>query len=61
MGALAAAEAVRIVTGTGASYADRLLVIDTFDGRHRSVSSGRRPHCRTCAGAPGSALGSMAS
>jgi len=61
VGALAAAEAVRIVTGTGSSYADRLLVIDAFDGRHRSVSIGRRPHCRTCGGAPRRALGSMAS
>jgi len=60
-GTLAAAEVVRIVTGMGASYADRLLVIDTLDGRHRSVPIGRRPHCRTCAGAPTRALGSMAS
>jgi molybdopterin/thiamine biosynthesis adenylyltransferase len=60
-GALAAAEAVRIVTGTGASYADRLLVIDTFGGGHRSVPIGRRPHCRTCGSAPRNALGSMAS
>ena len=60
-GALAAAECVRIVTGAGGSYADRLLVIDTLDGRHRSVPIGRRPHCRSCAGAPSRALGSMAS
>jgi molybdopterin/thiamine biosynthesis adenylyltransferase len=61
VGALAAAESVRVVTGTGASYANRLLVIDTLDGRHRSVSMGRRPHCRTCGGALRRALGSMAS
>jgi molybdopterin/thiamine biosynthesis adenylyltransferase len=61
VGALAAAEAVRIVTGTGASYANRLLVIDTLDGRHRRVSVGRRPDCRTCGGALRRALGSMAS
>ena len=60
-GALAAAEAVRLLTGAGASYADRLLVIDTLGGRHRSVPIGRRPHCRTCGGAPSRALGSMAS
>jgi len=60
-GALAAAEAVRIVAGSGASYADRLLVIDTAGGRHRSVAIGRRPHCRSCDSAPSRALGSMAS
>jgi adenylyltransferase/sulfurtransferase len=59
-GALVAAEAVRIVTGTGASYADRLLVIDTLGGRHRAVPIARRPHCPTCGSAP-RALGSMAS
>ena len=61
VGALAAAEALRVVIGTAASYADRLLVIDTFDGRHRSVPIGRRPHCRSCGSAPVRALGSMAS
>lgn len=60
-GALAAAEAVRIVTGAGPGYADRLLVIDTFGGRHRSVPIARRPFCRTCASAPSRALGSIAS
>jgi adenylyltransferase/sulfurtransferase len=60
-GALAAAEAVRIVGGAGASYAGRLLVIDTSGGRHRSVPIGRRPHCRTCDSAPSRAPGSMAS
>src|SRR6185295_5947222 len=47
-GALAAAEAVRVVCGTRASYADRLLVIDSWSGRHRSVPLARRPRCRTC-------------
>ena len=58
-GALAAAEAVRIVAGGGASYAGRMLAIDTSGGRHRSVPIGRRPHCRSCDSAPSRALGSM--
>jgi molybdopterin/thiamine biosynthesis adenylyltransferase len=60
-GALAAAEAVRLVTGESAGYAGRLLVIDAWGGRHRSVALGRRPHCRTCGSAPRRALGSIAS
>jgi molybdopterin/thiamine biosynthesis adenylyltransferase len=60
-GALAAAEAVRLVTGERPGYAGRLLVIDAFGGHHRSVPLGRRPHCRTCGSAPGRALGSIAS
>ena len=60
-GALAAAEAVRLVTGEDAAYAGRLLVIDTLGGRHRSVPLGRRPRCRTCESAPRRALGSIAS
>jgi molybdopterin/thiamine biosynthesis adenylyltransferase len=60
-GALAAAEAVRLITGERAGYAGRLLVIDAFGGHHRSVPLGRRPHCRTCGSAPGRALGSIAS
>lgn len=60
-GALAAAEAARIVAGNGASYADRLLVIDMAGGRHRSVPIARRPRCPSCDRAPNRALGSMAS
>ena len=59
-GALAAEDAVRLVAGETAGYAGRLLVIDTFGGRHRSIPLGRRAHCRTCASAP-AALGSIAS
>lgn len=61
-GALSAAEALRIASGAGALFAGRLLVIDVWGGRHRSVPVGRRPHCRTCASAPTEAtLGSVAS
>jgi len=61
-GALSAAEAVRVDDGARAAYGDRLLVIDAWGGRHRSVPLARRPHCRTCASVPTlGTLGSIAS
>jgi molybdopterin/thiamine biosynthesis adenylyltransferase len=61
-GALAAAEALRIAGGSGAAWANRLLVLDAWTGRHRGVPLARRPGCTTCASAPAAAaLGSVAS
>jgi adenylyltransferase/sulfurtransferase len=52
-GALQAAEAIRIFTGTGAAFANRLLVIDALAGSCRLVPLARNPHCGACAAAPG--------
>lgn len=60
-GALAAAEAIRIASGTPAALADRLLAFDLWGGGHRRVPLARRPSCPTCASAPNAAaLGSTA-
>jgi adenylyltransferase/sulfurtransferase len=51
-GALQAAEALRLLGGAGAAFADRLLTIDARDGRWRTVPLAPNPRCRTCAPAP---------
>ena len=47
-GALQAAEAIRIVTGRGAAWADRLVTIDVRTGRHRIVPLAVARRCSTC-------------
>jgi molybdopterin-synthase adenylyltransferase len=47
-GTLQAAEAVRLLRGDAAAFADRLLTIDTKAGTWRSVPVGRHSACVTC-------------
>jgi adenylyltransferase/sulfurtransferase len=47
-GALQAAEAIRIITGRGAAWADRLVTIDVRTGRHRVVPLAVGRRCSTC-------------
>ena len=49
--ALQAAEALRLLTGSAPSYADRLLSLDLREGRWRTVPLARNPRCPTCAAA----------
>ena len=49
IGALQAAEAIRLVCGTGALLADRLLTYDALAARFRHVKLRRNPACPTCA------------
>jgi molybdopterin/thiamine biosynthesis adenylyltransferase len=48
-GALQAAEAVRLVTGSPAAHADRLLSCDLAAGRWRVLPVAARPSCPACA------------
>jgi adenylyltransferase/sulfurtransferase len=50
IGTLQAAEAVRLVTGTGTLLADRLLTFDALRGRWRVIRLRRRPACGACGG-----------
>src|SRR5262245_64028022 len=47
-GTLQAAEAIRLLSGTAPSFADRLLAIDTRTGTWRRVAVRRRPGCPAC-------------
>jgi molybdopterin/thiamine biosynthesis adenylyltransferase len=47
-GALQAAEALRILAGEAAAFADRLLAIDLLAGTWRAVPLAANPRCRTC-------------
>jgi len=49
-GALAAAEAIGLLTGAPALFADRLLTIDTQAGTWRSVPLARNSGCAACGG-----------
>jgi adenylyltransferase/sulfurtransferase len=51
-GGLAAAEALRLLAGAPALFADRLLTIDARAGTWRSVSLARNPACAACGGTP---------
>jgi adenylyltransferase/sulfurtransferase len=51
-GGLAAAEALRLLTGAPALFADRLLTIDARAGTWRSVPLARNPGCAACGGTP---------
>jgi molybdopterin-synthase adenylyltransferase len=48
VGALQAAETIRLLAGAGPAFADRLLTIDTRAGRWRSVPIGMNPCCPVC-------------
>jgi adenylyltransferase/sulfurtransferase len=48
LGALQAAEAVRLLRGDSAAFADRLLTIDAWSGTWRSVPLARRLTCAAC-------------
>jgi len=48
-GTLQALEAVRLLTGHQAAFADRLLTIDARSGRWRTVSLVQNPRCPACA------------
>jgi adenylyltransferase/sulfurtransferase len=48
IGTLQAAEAIRIVTGTGALLTDRLLTYDALAGGWRHVRLRRNPSCPAC-------------
>lgn len=48
IGTLQAAEAIRIVTGSGALLTDRLLTYDALAGRWRHVRLRRNPACPAC-------------
>jgi len=48
VGALQAAEAVRVLRGEQASFADRLLTMDVWSGTWRSVPLARRLTCAAC-------------
>lgn len=50
--ALQAAEAIRILTGRGAAFADRLLSLDLRAGVWRTVPLAPNPRCPVCATAP---------
>jgi adenylyltransferase/sulfurtransferase len=48
LGALQAAEAVRLLTGQAPLFADRLFTIDAWSGTWRSVPLARRLTCAAC-------------
>jgi adenylyltransferase/sulfurtransferase len=48
IGALQAAEAIRLVAGRGTLLADRLLTYDALAGRFRHVRLRRNPACPAC-------------
>ncbi len=60
-GTLQAGEAVRVLRGDGAAFADRLLTIDTRAGTWRSVPVSPNPGCATCGVRSGVARRSHAS
>lgn len=47
--ALQAAEAIRLLTGRGAAFADRLLTLDLRTGAWRTVPLAPNPRCSVCA------------
>ena len=55
-GALQAADAIRVLRGDDAAFADRLLTIDAWSGTRRSVPLARRLTCAAC----GTGLGAPA-
>ena len=61
VGALQAAEAIRLLTGGEAQFVDRLLSIDLLAGRFRTVPVAPSPRCPTCAVAHGQVERSQAS
>jgi len=52
IGLLQAAEAIRLITGTGSLLSDRLLTYDALAGHWRQVRLRRNPRCAACGSAP---------
>jgi molybdopterin/thiamine biosynthesis adenylyltransferase len=50
IGAMAALEAIKVLTGTGTSLAGRMSVIDGFRGRFSTMELARNPECSCCGG-----------
>lgn len=48
VGAMQAAEALKLVAGVGASLAGRLLLLDARAMEWTSIAVGRNPHCEVC-------------
>ena len=48
VGALQAAEALKLITGGGSPLVGRLLLVDARDMRWREVTVPRDPHCKVC-------------
>lgn len=56
VGTLQAAEAIRLVTGSGNLLTDRLLTFDALRGRWRAVGLRRNPACGSCGASPAALL-----
>ena len=48
IGTVQAAEAIKVITGTGKTLAGRLLLLDALSMEWRSVRLGKDPKCRVC-------------
>jgi molybdopterin/thiamine biosynthesis adenylyltransferase len=55
VGSVQAAEALKLIIGTGEPLAGRLLMLDARSMRWDSINMPRQPHCPVCATRPGSA------
>jgi molybdopterin/thiamine biosynthesis adenylyltransferase len=51
IGAMMAAEAIKEITGAGASARGRLMIYDALWGESRQIAVRRRPDCAVCGGA----------
>lgn len=51
IGAMMAAEAIKEITGAGASARGRLMIYDALWGENRQIAVRRRPDCAVCGGA----------
>ncbi|MFN3593472.1 MAG: HesA/MoeB/ThiF family protein [Thiobacillaceae bacterium] len=50
VGSLQAAEALKLLIGTGQSLSGRLLLIDSLNAQWRTIRVRRDPHCAVCGG-----------
>jgi adenylyltransferase/sulfurtransferase len=50
VGALQAAEAIKLITGAGEPLAGRLLIIDALAAEFRGIRISKDPQCPVCAG-----------
>jgi adenylyltransferase/sulfurtransferase len=55
VGAMQAAEGLKLIAGTGRTLAGRLLVFDALSSQWRELRVPRDPHCPVCAQRPGAA------
>ncbi len=55
VGSLQAAEALKLLVGTGTGLAGRLAMFDARSGQWQSVDVARDPHCPVCAARPATA------